>query len=418
MDAQAIIGAVTDVTKDWSKLRKAEERAAARTDRRTALIRPARVTLKEAVFSVMEEAIERTSGAGRVVFPKRNLFYTVRRLIQGRTLEELAWKYFEGPLLAAWEKERGRIDGMYCDPRGYFIEPHTGTMVQLGTRQVESYQIPAWRYDKIIYIEKKGFHALFKQAQIAERYDLGIMCAEGYSSEAGKLLLSRAERSARMDILCFHDADPYGYNIARKLRHAARLGRRIQVIDAGLKLGEALDMGLEPEVFHRDRALPQGLELDDQEREHFEGEPDGWHGSRQQYRCLRVELNDLASDPDRFLSWVEAKLEAVCCNRKLLPPRKVVLGRAKDLRSEMLFSAAREELSSLLDLDGKTVALVTALGEKCQVNDLYDVLAGWSKGLAPESWDAALRGQVALRVDGLEDKLREAAGGIIDGGDR
>ena len=174
MDAQAIVNLVTSVTKAWCKQRVAEEREASRASRRReALVRSARVTLKDAVFAVMEEAIASTSGGGRTVFPKRNLFYSVRRLIQAHTSEALAWKYFESQLVKAWEAENGPIPSMYCDPRGYFIEPHTGRQVPLGTREVEAYQIPAWRYDKIIYVEKKGFHGLFQQARIAERYDLG-----------------------------------------------------------------------------------------------------------------------------------------------------------------------------------------------------------------------------------------------------
>src|SRR5262249_52958489 len=223
------------------------------------------------------------------------------------------------------------VVNMYCDPRGFFIEPHTGTVVPLGTRAVESYEIPPWRYDKIIYIEKKGFHELFKQAQVAERYDLGIMCAEGYSSEAGKLLLARAERASQMTILCFHDADPFGYNIARKLRHATRMGFHVTVIDAGLTIQEALDMGLEPEIFFRHKALPHELELNEVEQEHFEGEPtDGYsmHG-RTIYECRRVELNDLASDPERFIMWVEAKLKEHGCAEKLVPPKDVIVEEAK-----------------------------------------------------------------------------------------
>jgi hypothetical protein len=393
----------------------AEEREASQAARRReALVRTARVTLRDAVFAVMEEAIASTSGGGRTVFPKRNLFYSVRRLIQAHTSEGLAWKYFEGNLVKAWEAEHGPIPRMYCDPRGYFIEPHTGRQVPLGTREVEAYQIPAWRYDKIIYVEKKGFHGLFQQAQIAERYDLGIMCAEGYSSEAGKLLLARAEQAQGMTILSFHDADPFGYNIARKLRHMARAGRKINVIDAGLKLAEALDMGLEPEHFDRDRALPKGLELDDLEREYFEGEPTGeYRHGRPVYRGWRVELNDLASDPGRFIAYVEEKLKEHGCAQKLVPPRKVVLDRAAELRSELLDEAVREELSRLLDLDGSAAALVKALSKKVPVKDLPGALADWAGGLEAQAWSEALRQQVSGRVESLADTLREQALALI-----
>jgi hypothetical protein len=372
VDAHAILDAVQGVTKDWCRQQKREERAAsARVNRHAALMKTHRVTLKDAVFAVMAAAVAQASGGGRVVFPKRNLYYSVRKLIQEHTAEELDWKYFEGALLRQWEAEHGQIGGMYCDPRGYFIEPHTAKVVPLGTREVEAYQIPAWHYDKIVYVEKKGFHGLFQEARLAERYDLGIMCAEGYSSEAGKLLLARAEQAQEMTIACFHDADPYGYNIARKLGGATRAGQRVHVIDAGLRLREALDMGLEPETFYRDRALPQGLELDDLERDHFEGEWTGeWRGRRKVYRCRRVELNDLASDPDRFVAWVEGKLREHGCARKLVPPRKEVLVQAALWRDTTLQSAAKAELARLLGLDGMVQDLVRALSQDCPIKDL------------------------------------------------
>ena len=411
MDAQYIVGDLTLVTSKWTKQRKAEERAAAdRANRHAAMVRSARVTIKHAAFAVLEEAIANTSGGGRIVFPKRNLFYAVRKLIQRHTSEELTQSNFE-KIVKEWEAEHGQIGGMYCDPRGFFIEPHTGKVVPLGTREVEGYKIPAWRYDKILFIEKKGFHGLFKEARIAERYDVGIMCAEGYSSEAGKLLLARAEQAQEMTIACFHDADPYGYNIARKLKDATRAGCRIDVIDAGLKIGEALDMGLEPEFFYRDRALPQGLELDDLEREYFEGELVGGSNTngRATYLCQRVELNDLASDPVRFIGWVEGKLEEHGFSRKLVPPKKVVLEKAKALRTELLDQAARQELEGLLDLNGMVKGLTAALSKKVAINDLPDALADWAGELKPEAWDAALTREISDRVGRLAETLREQA---------
>jgi hypothetical protein len=49
MKSSAIIAAVQDVTKKWAKQRKAEERhAAARENRRTAMMRYRRVSFREA----------------------------------------------------------------------------------------------------------------------------------------------------------------------------------------------------------------------------------------------------------------------------------------------------------------------------------------------------------------------------------
>jgi hypothetical protein len=397
MDPRSIVEDLTGVAKVWTKRRKAEERAAKqlanRLDSMVHKDRSQRITIKDAVFLVMEEAIAKTSGGGQIIFPKRNLFYSVRRLIQEHTTQALSKSNFEG-IVKHWEKEHGDIDDMYCDPRGFFIEPHTGNVVPLGTREVAAYQIPAWRFNKIIFVEKKGFHGLFKQAQIAERYDIGIMCAEGYSSEAGKLLLARAEQSQPMTILCFHDADPFGYNIARRLREATRAGCQINVIDAGLTIGEAVDMGLEPEVFHRDRALPQGLELNAQEREHFHGRHVSYNANRRPvYECRRVELNDLASDPDRFIEWVESKLEEHGCTNKLVPPRKIVLEVAKSVLRQRVESSVRANLSIILRVDQMAKDVSDSLCKKINVKDMPNALADWAEEPKPEAWGDAL-GQI------------------------
>jgi hypothetical protein len=409
VDAHAIIAAVTKVTETWAKQVRAEER-----DRRASLRRAEaltrkrrdRISLKDAVFAELETGIQGASGGGRVRYPRRNLYYSVRKLIQKHTAEKLTQKNFDR-ILAQWEQENGLVPGVYCDPRGYFVEPHTGLIIPLGTRQVEDYSIPAWRYDKILFVEKKGFHELLKLNRIAERYDIGIMCAEGYAVDAAKFLLARAEQSSSMTILCLHDADPYGYNIARCLRNATRIQRTISVIDMGLFLEEAIELGLEPEDFVRSRALPQGLVLNDVEREHFEGTACDWHGGKKLYRCRRVELNDLAADPDRFIQYVEKKLRQHGCAEKLVPPESVVLDRAAAQRTELLREVARAGLAELLKTEGLAAELVRQFAGTVTVEDTPKLLAEWAAGLEPVSWDHHLRGEIDRRVRAVaEEALR------------
>jgi hypothetical protein len=412
VDAQAIIDLVTGVTAKWAKQRKAEEREQSRTLRRREVLtrdRSYRVTLKEAVFAVMEAGAAAASGGGRTRFPRRNLYYSVRKLIQDRTSEELTSGYFES-LLRSWEEANGPLPGIYCDPRGYFVEPHTGNMVALGTRQVEGYSVPPWLYDKILYVEKKGFHELFQMAKLAERYDLGIICAEGYAVDAAKLLLARSEQSAAMTFLCLHDADPFGYNIARKLQDATRIARgMIQVIDIGLSLRDALDMGLPTEEFTRDRALPRELEFDALERQHFEGRPCSWKGRRQVYRCQRVELNALASDPDRFLEYVEDKLRQHGCAQKLVPPRNVVVDKARALRMHLVGEAARAKILELLHVDSLVTSLANDLVKRVEVKDLPSLLKHWAEARAPYRWEAYLQQQLQERISSLGTDMGRGA---------
>jgi hypothetical protein len=411
MDAQAIIDAVVAVTGPWAKLRRAEEREANRASRRHETLcrsNATRTSLREAVFAEMAVGIVKTSGGGRTIFPKRNLYYSVRKLIQEHTKEELSYGYFES-LVKEWEKNHGAVPGMYCDPRGYLVEPHTGRVVPLGTREVEQYTIPPLLYDKILYVEKKGFHELFKWARTADRYDMAIVCAEGYASDAAKLLLARAEQGARMTILCLHDADPYGYNIARRLRMATRIQHTIQVIDMGMSLADALELGLATEDFIRTKALPAGLELTDLEREYFEGEFEGFQGKKKLWRCRRVELNALAADPDRFLAYVEEKLAQHGCARKLLPRPKVIRREAKELLLQYLNQAARAQVNELLNVDALVNDLADSLAGVVSLHGIPAAMDRWARGLGPEWWKAQVEGQVQELVHGVADEMRRQA---------
>ena len=417
----AISGMLYRLTNAWYRQRRAEDRDAMNYLRRQEALRrrqQRRVSLKDAVLAVLEAAIAEASDQGAIVFPKRNLYYSVRRRIQEHTDKALTKGNFQ-TIVTAWERDHGPVPNMYCDPRGYFIEPHTENLIPLGTREVEAYEIPPWSYHIILYVEKKGMHGILKRAQLAEKYDMGIMCAEGYSSEAGKLLLARAEQTGRMTIACLHDADPWGYNICRKLRRLERQGRNIEVIDLGLSLQDALDLELVPEFFVRDRALPSGLELTDLEREYFEGERDGYRLRRGKqvllWRCRRVELNDLASNPRRFIDYVERKLQELGLARKLVPPGKVVLKTAQELRSQILREQAHEALSEHLDLDDLATAIAKDLAKKFPVKSLPELLLEWAAQLKPQPWKDQLRSMIVERVEERKDEVDEEAKGRIRG---
>src|SRR5262249_26914699 len=152
-------------------------------------------------------------------------------------------------------------------------EPHSGRQTPLGTREVDAYQFPAWLYNKILYIEKKGLWPTLQAAQLAERYDLAVIAAEGYASEAARVLFAHAHRHEQYQLFVLHDADPHGYNIARTLQdETARMpGYHVDVIDLGLRLEDGLARGLQIEEFTRKKALPSGLTLTDREREYFTG---------------------------------------------------------------------------------------------------------------------------------------------------
>src|SRR5215204_3027952 len=242
----------------------------------------AEMPLNEATFMVMERAAEHVSGNNTLPYSARRLFYAVRDMIKEYTANEFSqdngYQYFQSTILQDYQREYGKLKGLYYDPRGRLHEPHDGESVDVGTREVESYSFPKHVFNKLLYVEKKGQFPLIEQARLMERYDMAVMTGEGYATEAARTLLSVADKNERMQIFVLHDADKDGYNIARKVRDATKRmpDYSVDVIDLGLTVTQALGLGLDPEPHTRKKEMDVDLadELlwgEPDAFEHFEG---------------------------------------------------------------------------------------------------------------------------------------------------
>ena len=90
-----------------------------------------------------------------------------------------------------------------------------------------------------------------------------------------RLLLANVVLAESVRLFQLHDADPDEYNISRTLSEAASRrmpGYSVEITDLGLRLEEALEMGLQTERFNRHKALASELELSEVELQYFEGE--------------------------------------------------------------------------------------------------------------------------------------------------
>lgn len=409
----ALEQAVRSVTEDYRKRRKRAERDAAAEERARERSNRARPTtsLKEAIAHVLEVAIEKASGGGQCDFSDRDLYYAARELVQTYTEERLTQKYFD-KVVDGWEGEHGLIPGRQRDPRGFLLEPHTGRRIPLGTKAVEDYNIPAHLYDTIIYVEKKGLLSKFQLGRIGERFDCAIIAAEGYAVRAAKALIQAAQQGHRMKVLCFNDADPYGYNIARTLSQATGAHRfEIEVIDAGLHLEEALAMGLATETFTRKNALPKGLKLTEVERDYFTGTPRrviGKNGKPKTHyvNCRRVELNALSANPAAFVTWVEAKLVQHGVASKLIPPKKVIEQRGRQQRERVLHEQIEQRLMEALDLPSKVEQVVKRLTRRVLLNELPAQVEAWGEQTLPQSWMQFVDDEVTRLVRDEEQAIR------------
>jgi hypothetical protein len=170
-----------------------------------------KVSQKDVVLDNIDDAIAKASGDGEFRFNERQLFYQLRPIVLEETGQELKIGNFKN-ILTDYEAEYGEIDGMYREPRGSIYHPHRRQNIPLGTLTVEEYERPAWTYNKLVYIEKKGFSEALKDDGWPERW---LSAWVKVSKANGKKYLSLAVKSkndapaAKKSAAAFDDVIPF-----------------------------------------------------------------------------------------------------------------------------------------------------------------------------------------------------------------
>lgn len=397
--AQGIADALWAVSRELYQEGERRRKDAARQDRQDRQRERGREqagSLKEAVFAVLPEAVGRATGDGAYPVSARTLYYQVRPLIQRLTAKELDYTYFSQQLLTEYQEARGRIRGLYYDPRGVLYEPHGGQAVPLGTREVEGYHFPSWLYNKILYVEKRGLWPVLQAARLAERYDLAVIAAEGYATEACRTLFRDADQSQGYQLLVLHDADIDGYNIARTLREETRRmpGYRVDVLDLGLKIEDGIAMGLETEEATRKKALPEGLELSEVERQTFQGRS----VVRNAWVYKRMELNTMSAP--QLVAYVERKLAAAGATGKVIPPEDRLPALAEAWYQGAVSERVTEVVGRLLDLDTLQRRVAQELLPQVDLSEAHHWIERGLEEDPAASWREALDGALAGILDG------------------
>jgi hypothetical protein len=263
-------------TKKWHQQRKAEYK-----NRRQAWTRgyqySDRVYHTDVAKGIIAEAYHIVSGGGSLPAHCRQLFYRCRPMFYEKTGRQVKYAYFSQTLVRKFAPADAWIT---YDERGTFYEPHTKRSIGLGTLDVGAYirsisghvvdyndvpELPLYyptkgakhRLSAILFIEKQGFDPLFEKADLANRYDLGIMSSKGQSTTAARKLLDHV--GADIPILVMHDFDTAGFmiaNAATRVTEAAWRDDRVKyefindlnTIDIGLRLEdvEKWDLDSEP----------------------------------------------------------------------------------------------------------------------------------------------------------------------------
>lgn len=290
-----------------------------------------RLSQKDMITNCLNEAIAKVSSNGTFRFSLRNLYYAVRPYLEGNFEKGLDYNYFAS-VITGIEAELGHdIRGMYRDPRGKILHPHTGEEIALGTVAVENYKRPAWTFNKILYIEKGGFFPLLQDVNWPERHDCALMTSQGFASRAVRDVIDLlGEGTEDIYFFCIHDADASGSMIYQSLLEEtkARGARTVHIVNLGLDPQEALSMGLQVETFREEggKKLPAAnyLSWDDKD----------W------LQTQRVELNAMTSE--EFLTWLDAKFEEHV--GKIVPPAHVMRQKFLEQASEAVNANLTEKI--------------------------------------------------------------------------
>jgi hypothetical protein len=342
--AISLAAAISKVTKPWVEIKKRADReeraAAARLRARYLHGRTSHITMRRAACEVMPQAYLKASGNGQYPATARQIMYAARHCIQEQTGRLLDDKYFTQTLLPDFIKEHPEQTAdwdVVFDARGHLSEPHTATVIGIGTLEVRQYlseeedpiylgvseptvmiktKGPTARYGSLLYIEKEGFIPLLEAAKIPERYDLAIASSKGLSSTAARGLVENL--SQKVKILAVHDFDKAGFSILGTLQRNTRrytFEHMPAIIDLGLRLDDVKSWKLQAEAaeYYRGSDPAGNLEENGATPEEIEF-----------LRKLRVELNAFTSE--QFLAWLEDKFEEH--NLKKVIPDTVTLQAA------------------------------------------------------------------------------------------
>jgi hypothetical protein len=270
--ANDMLDAVETATRKWTRQKKSEERHPGMIRYRASrLTREPRTTQKDAAWEVMESAYMAASGNGRLSAMVRQIFYQARPKIMALTDEKnLSYPYFSQVLVPDYIEEHGVSWKVVYDARGHFEEPHTNRRIGCGTIEIGNYLRamkepeviaaefsdanvdiigPSGNIAGVMFCEKEGFNPLFKEVNLANRYDLMIISTKGVSVTAARLLIDRVCGDNDLPLFTLHDFDLAGFMILGTLHRDTRryeFSNPIEPVDLGLRLEDIVGLEREP----------------------------------------------------------------------------------------------------------------------------------------------------------------------------
>jgi hypothetical protein len=301
-------------------------------------------SIKQVVFDNMLQAVDASSGGGRVGI--HQVYYRMRPTVMEAIGQTLTKGHFES-IVTDFENEYGEIEKIYRDARGFLYEPG-GRTIPLGTLAAEEYARGPWLFNKLIYIEKEGFIEALKDARWPEIYDCALMTGKGFGNRAARDIIDLlAAHDEPITVFCVHDADSFGTLIYQSLQKEtrARGARSIKIIDLGLQPWDAETMGLEVERFERGVKWRSVAD-------YVLAREDGAHWV-EWLQSNRYELNAMTTP--QFLAWITEKVAEHDVG-KVIPPQDVLEEDADRELAEFVRGAITDRVLQAANVDGQVAA--------------------------------------------------------------
>lgn len=182
------------------------------------------------------DAFNMASDNGRYAITARQIWYKMRE-ISGIEEKKHTYADFTQEILTEWIDDNPEYEDKinFSDRGNFFVD---GSQNGLGTANVRNFIdtigtsqnifkcyggissnihiVPdfdlIYKYDKVLYIEKTGFDAIFKAEKVGEKYNMIIVSGQGFSTRAAKTLLYKFQQMG-MKLYCLHDLDISGIYI-------------------------------------------------------------------------------------------------------------------------------------------------------------------------------------------------------------
>lgn len=217
------------------------------------------------------EAFNRASNNGRYAITARQIWYKLREIAPIVETKN-TYSDFTQEILTEWiDTNPDCEDKINFSDRGNFYV--NGSQIGLGTANVRNFVNTLgtadntfncyggvnstmhiednfnleYKYDKVLYIEKTGFDAIFKAEKVGEKYNMIIVSGQGFSTRAAKTLLYEFQKMG-LKLYCLHDLDISGVFILDSFRTTnKKFKHEIYIEDLGVTFDDVARYGIEPE---------------------------------------------------------------------------------------------------------------------------------------------------------------------------